>query len=45
MVLLIEHGPRINEEKPPVLFLRVFLLEDTHYIYAALYPHFHSPVQ
>ena len=45
MVLLIEHVPRINEGKPPLLFLRVFLLEDAHYIYAALYPHFHSPGQ
>ena len=44
-VLLIERVPCINEEKPPVLFLRVLLPEDAHCMYAALYPRFYSPVQ
>ena len=42
-VLFIENILRVNEEKPPVLLLRVFLPEDAHCMYAALYPRFHSP--
>ena len=44
-VLLIECVLRINEEKTPVLFLRVLLPEYAQGMYAALYPRIHSPGQ
>ena len=43
--LLIECFTRINEDKYPVLFLGVILLEDAHGMNVAIYPCLHAPGQ